>query len=265
MSEHQRALWTMSSTVSSSYNLAMQELTMNSYTTGEQHKEFSTSRINRDEADLEKVAVKLDSYSPFSSDKSLRNIITGVNANEDVNVQNLFAIGNDTVKMMDGQSVFSYTHKRSWKVKTLASSMAVKVVEDRTIDPALLFQRFLVVSQTGDLQLDEVMSYELCPYPTSLFEAKNTLRPPDKPQLAEAIRNHVTTKSEDAVTQRVPGTDHYVLDGGSLLHRLKWTEGCTYSSIAENYATFTVQHYAKATVVFDGYGVGPSIKHCTHL
>ena len=70
-------------------------------------------------------------------------------------------------------------------MKTLASDRKVKVSEDRTIDPALLFQRFLVVSQTGDLRLDDVMSYELCPYPMSLFEGKDILRHPDKPWLAE--------------------------------------------------------------------------------
>ena len=41
MSEHQRAIWTISSTVSSSYNLAMQELTANSSITAEQDKELS--------------------------------------------------------------------------------------------------------------------------------------------------------------------------------------------------------------------------------
>ena len=70
---------------------------------------------------------------------------------------------------MDGQSVFSYSHKRSLKAKTLASSKNVIVSADCSIDPALLFQRFLVVSQTGDLRLDDVMSYELCPYRTQIF------------------------------------------------------------------------------------------------
>ena len=80
---------------------------------------------------------KLDSFIPFSADESLRNIITGINANEDVNVQDLFETGKGIVQKMDGQSVFSYAHKRSLKVKTLASSKNVKVSEDRSIDPAL--------------------------------------------------------------------------------------------------------------------------------
>lgn len=60
---------------------------------------------------------------------------------------------------MEGQVIFYYSHKRNSKVMPLASAKAVKITEDRLIDPALLFQRFLVVSQTGELSLDEVMKY----------------------------------------------------------------------------------------------------------
>ena len=91
----------------------MKKLNARSYTTGEQHKEFSASRVSRDETDLGNVAEKLDSFTPFSADESLRNIITVINANEDVNVQDLFEIGKDIVQKVDGQSVFSYSHKRS--------------------------------------------------------------------------------------------------------------------------------------------------------
>jgi len=85
MSKHQRTVWAMSSTVSSAYNFAMQELTTRSYTSSEQHKELSTSRLRRDETDLGKVAEKLDSFTPFSTNESLHIFITGINANEDVN------------------------------------------------------------------------------------------------------------------------------------------------------------------------------------
>ena len=62
----------------------------------------------------------------------------------------------------------------------------------------------------------------------------------------------------------IPRTDCYVLDGGSLLHRLPWKNGDSYNAIAESYAAFTVRHYGQATVVFDGYGEGPSLK-TTHI
>ena len=59
-------------------------------------------------------------------------------------------------------------------------------------------------------------------------------------------------------------TDCYVLDGGSLLHRLPWKKGDSYNAVAESYVDFTVRHYGQTTVVFGGYGEGPSIKDNTH-
>ena len=176
----------------------------------------------------------------------MRNIITGINAADDVNVQDLFIVGREVVKQMESQPVFEYSYRRKNKVTTLASARFIKVTVDRVIDSALLFQRYLVVSQSGDLCLEEVMKYEFSPYPPSLFEGKYILRKPDKP--------------DEAILQFIPRIDPYVLDGGSLLHRLKWKEGSTYSSIASNYASFTVNKYGKATIVFDGYGGGPSTK-----
>ncbi len=72
------------------------------------------------------------------------------------------------------------------------------------------------------------------------------------------------TSSDDAVFHSIPKTDEYVFDGGSLLHRLKWQEGSTYSSIACTYASFTYNLYGKATVVFDGYSRGPTTKDNAH-
>ena len=71
-------------------------------------------------------------------------------------------------------------------------------------------------------------------------------------------------QNQSGVQQTVPVTEHNVLDRGSLLHRLKWKEGSTYSLIPEDYVSFTVENYGRATVVFDGYEVGPSIKDCAH-
>ena len=264
MSEHQRVLWTMSAPVSSAYSDIMQAFTCQSFITSEQHKEATASRMKRDHDDLEKINNKLRVFSPFSREASLHNIITGVNANEEVNVHDMFTIGKETVVKMKGQAVFSYSYKRNMKAKTLASASVVKVAEDRTINPVLLFQRFLVVSQTGDLSLDEVMKFELSPYPTSLFEAKYLLRKADKSQLLDALKTQVASCSDDALLNYIPEVEHNVLDGGSLLHRLKWTDGKTYSTIADDYAAFTVKHYGKATIVFDGYSGGPSTKNHTH-
>ena len=59
------------------------------------------------------LAAKLDQQSPFSDEVTLRNIITGINADTNVSVQNIFIVGTDAVTNMEGQAVFSYSHKRT--------------------------------------------------------------------------------------------------------------------------------------------------------
>ena len=44
-----------------------------------------------------------------------------------------------------------------------------------------------MVSQSGDLCLDDVMKYELSPYPPALCEEKYLVQKADKAQLLDAI------------------------------------------------------------------------------
>ena len=93
MNEEQRALWTMSLPITSEYNIAMQDFTNLSYTTSEQHKDATEGRMSRDTSDLLKIKSKLITSTPFSQDPSLRNIINGVVATEDVNVHEAESVG----------------------------------------------------------------------------------------------------------------------------------------------------------------------------
>ena len=183
MTDEQRIVWTMSLPVSSLYNLAMQDFTDTTYASSEQHMDIAQSRVKRDASDLEKLSTKLRPCSPFALDPSLRNIFTGVVATKDVNVTRFQELGTRVVQELIGNAAFTCSFKRSLKAKTLAFSSAVKVSGEQSIDPALLFQRLLLVSQSGDISIDAAMKYELCPYPPSLFEARDIMRKADKPQL----------------------------------------------------------------------------------
>ncbi len=120
------------------------------------------------------------------------------------------------------------------------------------------------MSKTEQFSLEDVMSYELCSVPAALFKGKEIFRKANKPQLAQAVTEFSIKKSNKTVLDSIPPTEHYVLDGGSLVHRLAWKKGDSYGAIAQSYADFTIRHYGKATVVFDGYSEGPSIKDNTH-
>jgi hypothetical protein len=249
MSEEQRALWTMSSSITSAYNCAMQEFTKQTYTTSHQHKDLTESRMKRDAADMEKIGLKLAECSLFSSDPSLRNVANGFVADERVNVHHYESVGQSIIKKMVGVPAFTISFSRKDKAIT------------QGLDPALLFQCPIVISKTEELSLEDVKGYELSPFPSSLFEAKNVFRKADKPQLAHAICDYAQVSISDSGSK----TEYYVLDGGSLIHRVPWKRGNIYGEIAQSYADFTIRHYGlNATVVFDGYGEGPTIKDNTH-
>ena len=126
--------------------------------------------------------------SPFDCDTSLRNIITGVTTDPSVNVHELHSVGTEIINKMVGKPIYTYYAKRSDRVKTLGSASAVTSAEKNTdIDPALLFQRMMTVATVGDMNLADVLNYELCAYPPALFESRTLLRKADKPQLALSL------------------------------------------------------------------------------
>ena len=75
----------------------MQDFTGTVFARSEQHKEAMPSRTERDRTDMAKLATKLEKHSPFSEGKALQNIIKGINADTDLNVQDLFSAGKETV------------------------------------------------------------------------------------------------------------------------------------------------------------------------
>lgn len=106
---------------------------------------------------------------------------------------------------------------------------AVEIVSDRTIDSPLQVDRFPVVFKTGELLLQEVMSYGLSSFLHVLFEARNVFRKGDKHQLAHAIREHVKYDILDSVSKR----EYHVLDKSVLLHRITRKPEASYSGIAQ--------------------------------
>ena len=68
------------------------------------------------------------------------------------------------------------------------------------------------------------------------------------------------TKANSAT---LPEGAQFVLDGGSLLHRIIWNRGSTFESILNAYTNYVNCKYGKPVVVFDGYQ-GSTIKDMTH-
>ena len=72
MSETHRLVWLLSMPITAKVTNAMEELTEVDYTTSEQIKDMSDSRIIRDMKDTKTILEFMEARDPFSNNSSLR-------------------------------------------------------------------------------------------------------------------------------------------------------------------------------------------------
>ena len=248
MSEAQRGRWTLSLPIVTEHSQSMEEVTGIVYSISEQHTDTSSARITHDNVDARKVLDFLKECSPYTSDECLKSIVTGVVADDSINVDALISVGNRIVNTMDGKDVFTYSFSQKGKVNTLSEPRNIKCghEEGKTIDPALLFQRLLVVSDAGndEIKFEEVMEYKLpTTFPPALFDSQFLPRKANKPPLMDSIEDAV--KQNNGVCYGKPATDVFVLDGGSHSYRINWKKNETFGNIAKQYALFVNKRMEK--------------------
>ena len=101
--------------------------------------------------------------------------------------------------------------------------------------------------------IEPVFKHELTATPTAYFSGFS-LRKADKSLLAKELTASVSTNH--TVVQQT-----YVVDGGWLLHKVKWRVGGSYADTAKQYLSYVGNKFGRdATIVFDGYRNGPTVK-----
>ncbi|CAC5420536.1 unnamed protein product [Mytilus coruscus] len=262
MTEVQRAKWLLSMPACSGINSAMQTVENLQYTTSEQHKESTKSRQERDNKYVLTILSYLRERNPFSESLDLRNIETGVTATDEVNVHNTELVGKKIIESMKDQDAFSISFKRSMQVKTLNEKTKIRTQGGTLNDSSqLLIQRLITAAKHVTDDVSKIFSYELSNFPSAMFDTSVAMREPQKSNLVEAL----WAIGDCSAEYETSTTDvQYVLDGGSLLHRIQWPRGVTFGRIADLYVDHVCRKYNTAIVVFDGYGNGPSTKDPTH-
>ena len=205
-------------------NHVMQQLTQVQFNSGEQNKDMSKVRQDRDYKDTQTVISCLCDRNPFSLDNNLRNISTGVHAHSEANSYKAKAVGQAILDDMLHNSVGEYHFKRKKQIVTQNSKSSI-VIDDEVvhIDPLLLFQR-LTVAATSDQNLESVLMYKLCSYPPALFESPNFRQQAQKSILADTIWSLTSTSSPEINAPNYNAAQ-YVLDGGALLQHISWMKG----------------------------------------
>ena len=135
-----------------------------------------------------------------------------------------------------------------------------------TVYPQLLYQRCLTGSASISISQSELFCFELCGYPSALFESHQFIPQPNKANLAEELWKTMNDGCNKTPEIPLPNNMQYVLDGGSLLHRLRapLRKGSSFGEIVQAYVQFVDEHYPNSVFVSDGYNSGPSTKALTH-
>lgn len=262
MTENERIIWVLSRPICLAVNLQMQNFTNIKYSTSDQHQEMGIARQTRDHNDCQIVIEYLKTKSPFEGDTQLRNIANGIVAGDKVNVDRTRDVGLKILESMTGKTLKDHSFKKKDQVILMTQKRA-EASAMKTLDPSLLFQRIMTVAKRNNMQDDELFAYELCSYPSALFEDYDIPRKANKPELAKAIQKACDLQSD--LEARPVEHVQYVIDGGALLHKIPWKVGSTFNQLFHQYSDYVLSKYHGGSVVFDGYQGGPSIKDVTHL
>ena len=104
--------------------------------------------------------------------------------------------------------------------------------------------------------ISKYFGYEVTAEPTALFK-EGVMRKPAKPQLRRALTDGTSDETQ-------PLTDQHVLDGGALIHKVRWVKGETYKQTAMRYIEYVRKKFEKCCIVFDGYGMSCTTKDHEH-
>ena len=85
------------------------------------------------------------------------------------------------------------------------------------------------------------------------------MRPANIPALADAIWVLMPKYVVEPT-----GQSQYVLDEGSLVHRIPWQRGTIYNDICRQYTNYVTRKYGHDIIVFDGYQEELSTKDGVH-
>ncbi len=214
---------------------------------GEQHVDFRLSRQQRDSRDRAKIREWFNDHAPFPKLNSLMSLSTGILGNSKVNCHQALDIGTKTMQSFVGSKFGDMKQSKKNVVMSLASmSSSIKINgETVTVNPLTIFQR-TVIAKKSEEDVAELLSYELTPFPMALF-LEGGMRKGKKSSLYDVL------PVEDNATVDLNQSTN-VVDGGFLLHRMKWKPSSNVSSICQQYLTYVQKHYGpNCMVVFDGY------------
>jgi hypothetical protein len=260
MHEAVRTTWLSTLTDCASIHAALSHVTGTDHSERE-HEEVGVSRMKRDYDDWMHVRSYLSLHSPFrfADTDRLVNLASGMcsQSGDGINCDTAEKVGLKILSEWDDKLYGTVKVCKADKVKTMAElSSCVSVGSEKiSLDPTSLFMRLVLVGERSE-NVRECFAYELTQYPMALFNG-NFMRKPDKPSLYRDILS-------GCLNATLPLDVQYVVDGGYMLHKVRWHAPSDLCDILALYHNYLSKFGHGVTVVFDGYEEELSTKAHEH-
>ena len=213
------------------------------------HKEEGASRIKTDAGDREKIRNKLviciDPLNPDSHPPgNLINIVTGRISPASVNVDDSVKLGENLMRTYEEGWPQSFNKPLKKPTVTMSGSRKkVNVGDVGVFDTSLIFSRVLCLQKVRDIDMKDVMGYELAGVPPSMFDETGEMRiTKSKSTLKLKLQVEVTDR-------RSIHPDAIILDGCAILWVINWPS----HGIVEDYIKNLVHYISLSLALGDTY------------
>ena len=234
------------------------------------HKEAGAKRVACNEADVQKLVSCLTTElmaNPFTQEsESLVNFATGVvlpNDSADGLIRSTEKgrqqMNTFVEKRLNTNQVSFWDPIPKLKVKTFESTtrkIQVKAVSDKLVTVGAdreLFGRLLIAANVRQINLKQVLCYELSSVPFSLAYQDGSLRKTNKSTLAALIESKVNVCPR---LEPFPRYTIHLIDGMALVQVLKSAGSSTFGELASKYfkaISTSLANCKEVHIVFDQY------------
>ena len=183
-------------------------------------------------------------HNPFEGDLELSSLSIGICNDGTINCDNSEKVGKEIYKQFYNVYFHDATIKQRLKVRNIESLYnSVKISDKKfvAIKPTDLFFQLIAIPQREN-NIERFFNYELTTFPMSFFKDGLTW----KTKKAN-LRNTLRTKNVD-----IDPNSYHVLDGGTLLHKVRWLTSVTFGDVCKLYVDHITSEHGIRTIAFDG-------------
>ncbi|KAL8568389.1 hypothetical protein ACOMHN_066414 [Nucella lapillus] len=207
------------------------------------HKEESPARMESDKKDREgvrkKIVMCIHPLDPDVHPEQLVNVANGSLAPSSVNVDKTITITEEQVAAFEMTLPQGYWNAIPKRVTTMAMTRkGVKVGPELMYDTELIFSRVIgLQASSRNVDFQDVLSYELAPIPTALFDDSGEMRIcKSKADLKMKTRVEVSVRNANQM-------DCTILDGCAVLWVVPWPASSeTNQALVSHYVESFVQY-----------------------